>query len=72
MTNMVYSTCLWNLKRKNSKLIAKREQNDGCQGLGGGRNGEMLVQQYKLRRQRSSEDLMYNTGSTVKNNVLYT
>ena len=25
-----------------------REKNDGCQGLGGGVNGEMLVKGYKV------------------------
>ena len=46
----------------------------GCQGLGNGGNGDMLVKGYKLLviRWLNSAGLMYNTAAIVNNNVLYT
>ena len=35
------------LKSKAFKTHRSKEQNDGCQVLWGGRNGEMLVKKYK-------------------------
>ena len=46
---MLYDlTCKWDLKKKKSKTHRNREKNSGCQGLGVGRNGEMLVKGYIL------------------------
>ena len=59
---------------KQRKLNPETEQNGGCQGFGGRKNGEILVKGCKLSviRQISSVVLIYNMFTVVNNAVLYT
>ena len=62
-------TYMWNLNK-----LSSQKYSGGCQGLGGGGNGEMLIKGYKLPdiRRISSEDVIYSMVTIINSSVLYT